>query len=70
MPKTNDGKIKVLGAAWLGLGAIAFALVLIFLFPLVQGDTPSPFEAGDEWWIVVLVFAVVLSDIKFDLNAY
>ena len=34
-------------------------LVLTSLFALVQGNTPSPFEAGDEWWIVVLVFAVV-----------
>ncbi len=59
MSETNDRKIKILGAAWLGLGGLTFAFVLTMLFPLVQGNTPSPFEAGDEWWIVVLVFAVV-----------
>ena len=59
MPETNNRKSKLLGGAWLVLGGLTFALVLTSLFPLVQGNTPSPFEAGDEWWIVVLVFAVV-----------
>ena len=59
MPETNNRRIKILGAGWLGLGGLTFALVLTMLFPLVQGNTPSPFEAGDEWWIVVLVFLVV-----------
>ena len=59
MPGSNDRNIKILGAAWLVLGGLAVALVLISLFPLLQGNTPSPFEAGDEWPIVVLVFAVV-----------
>ena len=59
MPESNDRNVKILGAAWLVLGGLAFALVLTSLFPLVQGNTPSPFEAGDEWPIVVLVFAVV-----------
>ncbi len=59
MPSATNRNIKVLGAAWLVLGGLTFAFVLISLFPLVQGDTPSPFEAGDEWWIVLLVIAAV-----------
>ena len=56
---TNNRKFKMLGAAWLVLGGFTFAIVPIpSLFSLVRGNTPSPFEAGDEWPIVVLVFAV------------
>ena len=59
MPATNNRKFRILGAAWIVLGGLIFAFILVSLFPLVQGDTPSPFEAGDEWWIVLLVFAAV-----------
>ena len=58
MPESNDRRIKMLAAAWLVLGGLVFAFVLASLFPLLQGETPSPFEAGDEWPIVVLAFAV------------
>ena len=29
MPKTNNRRIKILGAAWLGLGGLGFAYVLL-----------------------------------------
>ena len=59
MPETNK-LIKILGAAWLGLGGLCFAVVFINLLPLVQGNTPSGlFESGDGWWIVDLVVLVV-----------
>ena len=59
MPETKNRKFKILGAGWLGLAGLVFALVLISLFPLVQGNTPSPFEAGDEGPMVVLMFFVI-----------
>ena len=60
MPETTNRMCKILGAAWLGLGGLSFAVVFINLFPLVQGKTPSGlFESGDGWWIVDLVFLVV-----------
>ena len=51
MPKTNDSRIKVLGAGWLGLGGIGFAYVLINLFLLAQGNTPSAEEVSDGYWV-------------------
>ena len=58
--ETNNRMFKILGAAWLGLGSLSFAIVFINLFPLVQGKSPSGlFESGDGWWIVDLVFLVV-----------
>ena len=59
MPETNNRKFNVLGAAWLGLAGLFFAVVFINLLPLVQGESPSGlFESGDGWWIVDLVFLV------------
>ena len=60
MPETSNRKFKILGAAWLGLGALCFTVVFINLLPLFQGSTPSGlFESGDGWWIVDLVIFVV-----------
>jgi hypothetical protein len=56
-PKTNDGRIKLLGAGWLGLGGIFLALAFVAFLSVVIGDDPAgqAFESGDKWWIVVLV---------------
>ena len=57
MPETNNRKFKILGAAWLGLGGIFLALAFLAFLSVVIGDDPAgrAFEAGDKWWIVVLV---------------
>ena len=61
MPETNNRKFKILGAAWLGVGGIFLALAFIAFGSVVFGDDPAgqAFEAGDKWWIVVLVFLVL-----------
>ena len=57
MPETKNRKFKILGAAWLGLGGIFLALALVAFLSVVIGNDPETqaFEAGDKWWIVVLV---------------
>lgn len=61
MPQTHNRKFKILGAGWLVLGGIFLALALIALLSVVIGDDPATqaFEAGDKWWIVVLVLLVL-----------
>ena len=58
MRGTMNRNIKILGAAWLGFGGIFLALAFIAFLSVVIGDDPETqaFEAGDKWWIVVLVF--------------
>ena len=54
MPDTNNRKlIKILGAAWLGLGGLGFAYVFINLFPFAQGNAPSATEVSDGYWVFV-----------------
>ena len=57
MSETKHRKFKVLGAGWLGLGGIFLALAFVAFLSVVIGDDPEgqSFEAGDKWWIVVLV---------------
>ena len=62
MHETNNRKFKILGAAWLGLGGIAFAYVFINLFSLAQGNTPSATEVSDGYW-VFFVGALVIGAI-------
>ena len=58
MPEASNRKFQVLGAAWLGFGALAFAIVLLalsqFLFANAQGT-----ELEDGFWNGV-VFVLVL----------
>ena len=58
---TKNRNIKILGAAWLVLGGIFLALALVAFLSVVLGDDPAAqaFEAGDKWWIVVLVLLVL-----------
>ena len=53
MPEANDRNIKILGAAWLGLGGLAFAYAFISLFPLAQGNAPTATEVSDGYWVFV-----------------
>ena len=57
MLRNSNRNIKILGAAWLGFGGIFVALAFIAFVSVVIGDDPetAAFEAGDKWWIVVLV---------------
>ena len=58
MPETNNRKFKILGAGWLGLGGLAFAIVFMALFQILF--TPQDVEGG--FWggfIFVLVFLVI-----------
>ena len=57
MSETKNRKFKVLGAGWLGLGGIFLALAFIAFVSVVLGDDSAgqAFEAGNKWWIVVLV---------------
>ena len=57
---TKNRNIKILGATWLGVGALFFVLVLSDLLPRLQGQSAlGLFESGDAWWIVALVFLVI-----------
>ena len=56
---TNNRKIKILGAAWLGLGGLAFAYVLVNLLLLAKGDTPSATEVSDGYWVFFLGALVI-----------
>ncbi len=58
---TRNRNIKILGAGWLVFGGIFLALALLAFLSVVIGDDPEgqAFEAGDKWWIVVLVFLVL-----------
>ena len=49
--ETNNRNIKRLGAAWLGLGGLAFVYVFIQLFSLAQGNTPSATAVSDGYWV-------------------
>ena len=51
MPETINRNIKILGAAWLALGGLAFAYVLTNLFSLAQGNAPSATEVADGYWV-------------------
>ena len=57
MSEKSNRNIKILGAGWLGLGGIFLALAFVALLSVLIGDDPetAAFEAGDAWWIVVLV---------------
>ncbi len=59
MPKTNNRRIKILGAAWLGLGGLGFAYVFSELFPLAQGNAPSATEIADGYWVFVALGLVM-----------
>ena len=62
MPETNNRKFQILGAAWLGLGGLALAVVFLALFQFAQAIIdPSAAEVGDGFWggfVFVLVFLV------------
>ena len=53
----KNRNIKILGAAWLGMGGILLVLAFIAFLSVVVGEDPAgqAFEAGDKWCIVVLV---------------
>ena len=53
MSETKNRNIKILGAAWLGLGGLASAYVFSMLFPFVQGNAPSATEVSDGYWVFV-----------------
>ena len=55
MPETNERKFKILGAAWLAMGGLAFAFAFISLLPLAQGNPPSAAEVSDGYWGFVLL---------------
>ena len=61
MRGTKNRNIKILGAAWLVMGAVFLALAIIASLSVVLGDDPAgqTFESGDKWWIVVLVLLVL-----------
>ncbi len=69
MPETKNRNFKILGAAWLGLGGLSFAILFlalfqfaIALFQFTLGNDPSALESEDGFWnglIFVLVFLVI-----------
>ena len=56
MPETNNRRIKILGAAWLGLGGLGFAYVFI---NLALDYPPSATEVSDGYWVFILLALVV-----------
>ena len=59
MPETYDRKIKILGAAWLVLGVLAFVFAIVTLFPLALGDTPTETEVSDGYWVFAALGLVI-----------
>ena len=59
MPETNNHKIKVLGAAWLGLGGLSLAYAFISLFPLAQGNAPTATAVAEGYWVFVALSLVM-----------
>ena len=59
MPNSNNGKIKLLGAAWLVSGGLSFVFVSIAIFPLALGDAPSETEVADGYWVFILLGLVM-----------
>ena len=59
MPQTNNRNIKILGAAWLGLGILSFAYAFISLFPLAQGNAPSATAVADGYWVFIALGIVL-----------
>ena len=59
MPETKNRNIKILGAAWLGLGDLAFAFAFITSSPLAQGNAPSATEVSDGYWVFVALGLVM-----------
>ena len=59
MAETNIRNIKILGAAWLGLGSLGFVYAFVALFPLTQGDTPSPTAISEGYWVYLLGALVI-----------
>ena len=59
MPETYDRKIKILGAAWLVLGGLAFVFAIVTLFPLALGDTPTETEVSDGYWVFAALGLVI-----------
>ena len=61
MLETKNRKLKILGAGWLGLGGLAFPVVVIasfqLLFSFAQGNAPE--DGYVEGSVFVLVFLVV-----------
>ena len=57
MARIKSRRFKILGAGWLSLGGLFLALAFMAFLSVVLGDDPGgqAFEAGENWWIVVLV---------------
>ena len=62
MPGTNNRNIKILGAAWLGLGGITFAIVLVALFQILF--TSQEVEGGNWGGLVFVLVLLVLGSIQ------
>ena len=53
MRETNNRRIKILGAAWLGLGALGFVYAFVSLLPLAQGNAPSATAVSEGYWVFI-----------------
>ena len=59
MPETNNRKFQILGAAWLGLGGLAFAFTFAQLVRFPLDNAPTATEVSDGYWFFV-VFGLVV----------
>ena len=59
MPETNNRNLKILGATWLGIGALAFVYAFVSLFSLAQGNAPTATEVSDGYWVFVALGLVI-----------
>ena len=55
----HSRKIKILGAAWLGLGGLPLTYALPVLFSLAQGNTPSAATVAEGYWVFFLGALVI-----------
>ncbi len=62
MPETKNGKFKILGAAWLGLGGLAFAAVFMALFQILF--TSQEVEGGVWGGFIFVLVLLVLGSIQ------
>ena len=59
MPETINRNIKILGAAWVGLGGLSIAYAVISLFPLAEGNAPSATAVAEGYWVFVVLGLVI-----------
>ena len=62
MPGTSNRNIKILGAAWLGMGGLTFAIVFMALFQIFV--TSEEVEGGSLGGLIFVLVLLMLGSIQ------